>query len=230
MKTHSRRALGVALGLSLSILVSCGSDDADSGSPSTTDAPATSMVDPTTDSTTGPSSDPTSDSTVDPTADSTHDSTHGSDTPHDMPMVTVGLRDYAFDDVPASVALGTTLSITNNSVGEVHELVAVLLPETETRTAAELVALPPAELGALVGTMPAHVLIAPPGEPGFPAVGDGVLDEPGRYLLLCTIPIGADPGEYLAAAQSSDGPPQVAGGPPHFTAGMFGELVVEPDA
>lgn len=147
-----------------------------------------------------------------------------------MAMVTIGLRDYAFEDVPATVALGTSLSITNSSSTELHELVAVKLAEDETRSAADLVALAPAELGALIGDAPAHVLLAPPGAAGFPVVGDGVLDEPGRYLLLCSIPIGADPAEYLAAAQSSDGPPQVAGGPPHFTAGMFAELVVEPNA
>ena len=67
-----------------------------------------------------------------------------------------------------------------------------------------------------------------PGEAGFPVVGDGTLTEPGRYAIICSIPIGADPAEFLAAAQeSTEGPPQVAGGPPHFTSGMYGELVVE---
>ena len=44
---------------------------------------------------------------------------------------------------------------------------------------------------------------------------------------FCFIPIGADVDEYLTKAQTSDGPPQVEGGPPHFTAGMVGEMVVE---
>jgi hypothetical protein len=58
-------------------------------------------------------------------------------------------------------------------------------------------------------------------------LGDGTLHEPGRYVVLCGIPLGADPQAYLDAAQTSDGPPDVPGGPPHFTAGMFAELVVE---
>jgi hypothetical protein len=62
----------------------------------------------------------------------------------------------------------------------------------------------------------------------IPAVGDGTLSEPGRYLILCSIPTGADPDEYLkAAAESQGGPPEVPGGPPHLVNGMYGEIVVE---
>jgi hypothetical protein len=62
----------------------------------------------------------------------------------------------------------------------------------------------------------------------IPAVGDGTLSEPGRYGVFCAIPVGADPDEYLdAAATSQGGPPEVEGGPPHFTQGMYGELTVE---
>jgi hypothetical protein len=53
-----------------------------------------------------------------------------------------------------------------------------------------------------------------------------VLAEPGRYLLLCAIPTGADVQEYLDAAATSDGPPQVGGGPPHLVNGMVDDLVV----
>ena len=71
------------------------------------------------------------------------------------------------------------------------------------------------------------LLAAPDGEQ-IAAVGDGTLAEPGRYLLLCSIPTGVDPGDYLrAAAESAGGPPDVAGGPPHFVNGMFAELIVE---
>ena len=71
-------------------------------------------------------------------------------------------------------------------------------------------------------------MLALPGEEGFAALGDGTLQEPGRYVVLCGIPIGADPQAYLEAAQTSDGPPDVPGGPPHMTAGMYAELIVEP--
>lgn len=146
---------------------------------------------------------------------------------HDTASITIGVRDFAFEDVPATIAAGTSISITSSSATEVHELIAVKLPDGDQRTSAELVALPQEELGALIGPAPAAVIIAPPGEAGFPVVGDGTLTEPGRYLLLCTIPIGADPEEYLAAAQTGDGPPQVAGGAPHFTAGMHTTVTVQ---
>ena len=72
------------------------------------------------------------------------------------------------------------------------------------------------------------MLLAPPGEGAIAAVGDGTLSEPGRYAIICAIPTGADPAEYLAAAAESEGgPPEVPGGPPHFVNGMFAEIVVE---
>jgi hypothetical protein len=90
------------------------------------------------------------------------------------------------------------------------------------------VALPEAELGAIIGAAePATVLLAEPGGEQIPAVGDGTLTEPGRYLILCAIPTGVDPAVYLkAAAESAGGPPQVEGGPPHFVNGMFAEVTV----
>ena len=191
-----------ALAVGVLGLTACGSDDE---ATDTTDAAADTSTTTEADASTT-------------TADHDHD---------DAPTVSIGLVDYAFEDVPATVPAGTPLSITNTSTTELHELVAVRLPDDETRSAAELVALPPAEMGGLMGGEPAAVIIAPPGEDGFPVVGDGTLSEPGRYLLLCSIPLGADPAEYLAAAQTSAGPPQVDGGPPHFTAGMFAELTVE---
>ena len=71
------------------------------------------------------------------------------------------------------------------------------------------------------------VLLAPPsGGEMIPAVGDGTLTEPGRYAVFCAIPIGADPEEYMNAPPG-DGPPEVEGGAPHFTEGMYGEISVE---
>ena len=73
------------------------------------------------------------------------------------------------------------------------------------------------------------VLIAPPnGAEVIKALGTGKLTEKGRYAVICAIPVGADPAAYLAAAQSAtDGPPNVPGGPPHLTQGMFGEITVK---
>ena len=137
--------------------------------------------------------------------------------------------DYAFEGLPESVAAGTKLTLKNGSDKELHELVAMKLPDGEARSAEELLQLPEDQLGPLFGGPPAMVLVAPPGgAPMIPAVGDGTLSEPGRYLIMCSIPTGADPQAYMEAAQASQGgPPEVEGGPPHFTQGMFGEVTVE---
>ena len=141
--------------------------------------------------------------------------------------VMVTAIDYAFVDLPSRVKAGTTLALHNDSDAEVHELVAIRLPDDEQRPVAELVQQPPEELAQLFPLVKA-VLIAPPSEDGFAVEGTGTLTEPGRYAVICVIPTGADPAEYLtAAAEAEGGPPEVAGGPPHIVQGMFGEIVVE---
>lgn len=141
--------------------------------------------------------------------------------------VEVTAVDYGYEGLPATVPAGTTLTLANDSAVELHELVAFRLPDDETRAVDELVTLPEDELLPTLGE-PATVLLAAPGGEQIPAVGDGTLAEPGRYAIVCVIPTGADPDEYLAAAAESDeGPPDVAGGPPHIANGMFAELVVE---
>jgi hypothetical protein len=143
--------------------------------------------------------------------------------------VDVTAVDFAFEDLPETIAAGTQLTLTNGATTELHELVAFRLPAGETRPIGALLALPPAELGALLGAAPpATVLLAPPGGEQISAVGDGTLTEPGRYLIMCSIPTGVDPAVYLAAAAQSNGaPPQVEGGPPHFVQGMAADLTVE---
>ncbi len=103
------------------------------------------------------------------------------------------------------------------------------LADDEKRPVAQLVNLPEAEAGKVFAGQPAMVLIAPPnGGEMIKAVGDGKLTEKGRYAVICNIPIGADPAAFLAAMQSSQGgPPNVPGGPPHLTQGMFGEITVK---
>lgn len=135
--------------------------------------------------------------------------------------------DYRFEDLPGSVPQGTRLTLRNESTIELHELVVLRLPDGEERSVDQLLALPEEELEFLADSEPTMVLIAPPGGPGQAVVGDGSVLEPGRYAVICAIPLGADPAAYIEAAQTSDGPPDVAGGPPHFAEGMYAELVVE---
>ena len=182
----------------LLIPAACGGDDANAGSTSTSTPAATTVPD------------------------------HSSpDHASAIGTVTVDAVDYRFEDLPATIPAGSRLRLTNSSSVELHELVALRLPDTETRPVEELLALPKAELDSIVGGPPVAVLVAPPSAEGFPVVGDGTLAEPGRYLLLCAIPTGADPDEYLAAAAAAGGAPtDVAGGPPHLVAGMYAEVEV----
>ncbi len=160
------------------------------------------------------------------TADSPDESTT-STAADGAPIVDVTAADYRFDELPSEIEANTRLELRNESARELHELVAMRLADDEDRTAEELVALPEQELGALFAGPPALVLIAPPGEGGFVAVGNGALDEPGRYLFICFIPTGAEPAAYLDALDANPGqPPSVAGGPPHFSAGMYAEVKV----
>lgn len=141
---------------------------------------------------------------------------------------TVTATDYAFENLPKSVSAGTTLKLKNSSAKELHEMVVFRIPDGERRSVQELVKLPEPEQEVIFGGgKPAMVLLAPPGGGEMiKAVGDGKLTERGRYAVVCYIPVGADPVAYLNAPPS-DGPPQVAGGPPHVTRGMFGEITVK---
>jgi len=152
-------------------------------------------------------------------------STPGSE-PTEPGRIEVLLGDYHFGGLPDEVAAGTEIAVENESTGEVHELVAMRLPDGDERPVDEILA---GGMDELMGLgMPALVIVAAPGgaDPVV-AVGDGRLHEPGRYLIVCTIPTGADPDEFMAAMQSSgDAPPEVAGGAPHFANGMVDDLVV----
>lgn len=153
--------------------------------------------------------------------------------PSSDPIVHIELRDFEFDGVPASIAAGTRIAVTNRSVTEAHELTAFRLPDGEHRPLSELSVLPMDELGAFLSAMPALAMVARPGEDGEVALGDGSLHDPGRYLLVCFIPLGADPDDVMsamaaAAADPEAGPPQIEGGQPHMSAGMMAELVVTP--
>lgn len=147
------------------------------------------------------------------------------------PVVRIGVRDYAFDRVPRTIKVGSLITITNTSSKEAHELIAFRLPEGETRPLSELRALPADEIGKLTAGAPALGLVARPQADGDVVLGDAALHEPGRYLFVCFIPIGAKPDEVLkamekAAADPNAGSPPIEGGPPRTTAGMIADVEV----
>jgi hypothetical protein len=211
MKYH--RTLAVLAAASVLGVSACGDDATTADDPVTT-LDTVASVPPTTHSGSHPD-------TVAPSAPPTSSPIIGG-------VLTVEMSDFEFGGLPESVPAGTKLAVENTSSIELHEVVALRISDDESRSVAELMTLPEDELGAVAGPVPAAVLLAAPGGEQIAAVGDGTLAEPGRYLLLCAIPTGVDPGDYLtAAAESAGGPPDVAGGPPHFVNGMFAELIVE---
>lgn len=142
----------------------------------------------------------------------------------------VGIN-YEYQGVPETLAAGSDLSFRNESANEVHEIVVVRINDDETRPIEELVQLPPEEGEAISTTI--GVSVALPGETGMLVEGDDlVLDQPGRYALLCFIPLGSDVemARELLSGPPPEGegpPPSLGEGPPHVTAGMFAEFTVE---
>lgn len=131
--------------------------------------------------------------------------------------------DYAFTGVPKTVAAGAVVSFKNASPKEVHEIVALRVKDGDTRPMSVLLQLPEAERDKAAEFR--GVVVAFPGEDGFAPAGPLTLSQPGRYLLVCTIPTGADPAAVRAAPKGPDAPP-LAGGPPHVVQGMASELTV----
>jgi uncharacterized cupredoxin-like copper-binding protein len=197
VRSSRSRAMVIALlAVVIAVPMACGDDDADDAAGTTTTAAGGTTT------------------------------TDGND---EAETIEVTLTDYAFEGIPDEVPAGTTFTVVNESEIELHELVAIKLPDDEDRSVEELLQLPEEEQMELMGGgEPAAVLLAMPNSSDqIAAVGDGTLTEPGRYLIACFIPTGADPNEYMQAAQESEGgPPQVAGGPPHFVQGMYHELRV----
>lgn len=136
--------------------------------------------------------------------------------------------DYAFQGLPRTATAGTTLSFVNGSEKEPHELVLFKLPADEKRSLQELLALPEEEVGKVTGNPVGVSVAVAPGSDGVVVEGKLALAEPGRYIALCGLPVGADPKVYEEAVKNGAPPPQDPNaGPPHFTRGMIQELTVD---
>jgi hypothetical protein len=138
--------------------------------------------------------------------------------------------DYAFEGLPTSVPVGTSLGLTNAGA-EVHELVLVRIGDDVTATLDELLAMEqdPMEAGLveMIGEMPLFAA------PGATAEGSLPLDREGRYVAICFIPQGltdmtvleqlgpdADPATLPEDIQA------IMANPPHFMLGMVQEFTV----
>jgi hypothetical protein len=203
MKHLLRRAGLGALAASLAFgIVACGDDD---DAAETGDAPETTSTTAADEATTTTTGDDAGGETLEVTA-----------------------VDYAYEGLPDTIAAGTHISLVNATENnEAHELVAIRIPDDETRSVEELVALPAEESDAIFANVePATVILTAPGEtdvPG-PVVGDGTINEPGRYAVVCFLPVGGDPAVVLDP--NAEGPPE-SDAPPHVSQGMFAEVTVE---
>ena len=144
-------------------------------------------------------------------------------------IVVTGVE-YAFQDLPTSVPVGTSLGFTNAGA-EVHEFVLVRVADDVTSTVEELMTMEEDPMAAglveMVGEMP---LFAGPGET---APGALVVGSEGRYVALCFIPQGLTDMSLLEQAGPDADPSSlpeevqaILANPPHAALGMVQEFNV----
>jgi plastocyanin len=125
--------------------------------------------------------------------------------------------EYAYENIPDSVALGTELTFRNNGA-EAHEMVLARKNAGVTTSFEELLAMPEEESSKLVTFV--GQLMANPGET---AEGSLVADGAGDYLAICFFPQG-----WTEIPEGTPGPDaSLPAGAPHFTLGMLKEFTVE---
>jgi hypothetical protein len=110
----------------------------------------------------------------------------------------VETQNYAFAGIPAEVPAGTTVINVANNATEIHELALMKIADGETRPVEELMALPEEEVGQLVTEV--SFVIAMPGGANF---ATAELD-PGRYVGICFVPVGATPEALASGAPLDD--------------------------
>jgi hypothetical protein len=106
----------------------------------------------------------------------------------------------------------------------VHEAVVLRLEDGDERPLDEIIAASadsPEPPGEFIG-----VGVALPQSEGMYPEGPIVLEQEGRYVLVCFVPTGADPAVYEQAIEDGE-PPTGLDGAPHLAHGMVAELTVE---
>lgn len=126
------------------------------------------------------------------------------------------LTEYAFEGLPDDTDAGRTVLTVENTGSELHEAVVMKVNDGVEESAEELLALPEEE--AMGKVTPAGMAFAFPGQSA-----STVLDlEPGRYIVVCFLPVGATP-EAMEEMEATGAEPQ---GLPHAMEGMVHELTV----
>lgn len=122
--------------------------------------------------------------------------------------------EYSFE-APASIPSGQVGLRLDNEGAEVHEALLLRIDDGVDLSIEELLELPEEEADSMVEF--AGATLAPPGE------SSAFVTElqPGRYALLCFLPVGTTSLDQLFQESESES------GPPHAFEGMFAELTVE---
>ena len=126
----------------------------------------------------------------------------------DVTTYDVTAVDYGFEGLPEELSSGYTVVEFTNGGQEMHEMFALRYNDDTTETIDELFELPEGE--AFSKITPVNAAFAPPGESSTVSLN---LTEPGRYAIVCFIPVGS-----VGEAEGE--------GPPHFTQGMLHEFTV----
>lgn len=122
--------------------------------------------------------------------------------------------EYRFEDVPETLAAGQHGFRLIGAGEEFHELALVRVEDD--RLIEELLDLPESEQETAIPYLGGVTAC-----PGTTSEALGAELEPGRYALLCFVPVGTTPdlrSDYLLAAYENA---------PHFTEGMLAEITVE---
>lgn len=131
-------------------------------------------------------------------------------------VVDVAAKDYSYEGMPGDLDAGPAVVHLSNEGTELHEMLFVRVNDDVDDSTEDLLAMPEDEVMSKIEMKGA--VFAMPGESAHSTVD---LD-PGRYIVVCFIPVGLTP-EAAAAAETGGAAPE---GPPHFTQGMVHDITV----
>lgn len=136
----------------------------------------------------------------------------------DWNQVKITLDEYAYTGMPAELEAGVTSLDFDNIGSEVHEATLFAVDESATRTVKELLDLGPespvaAQFLELIG----HLEIRPDGTPDDYGIQDFA---PGRYAMICYLPVGSTPERIDDPNFSPEGTDR------HYSRGEIAEFTV----
>lgn len=206
-----RRFAGVAV--LVSILTAACADNNEGRSPNAGDQGDEVSTEPTADDRAGGDDLPVNPCSPDAPAEET--GLEGNPPKRGATIVAVSGHEYRFGGLDDSYPAGEYGFTLEGAGNEFHELALIRIADPERRSVAELLELPEDESEAVteyVGGVTAC--------PGSTSEALGASLEPGRYALVCFVPVGTTPeleGAELAEAYENA---------PHFTEGMAHEFEV----